>query len=73
VEVGDLSSWEIESDRAIADLFSYRGGGQQSREGSPKAVVEQPQHLAIALDRISVEPSGFLPMFFPYSLLPRTR
>ena len=73
VEVGDLSSWEIEPDRAIADLFSHHGGGQQSREGSPEAVVEQAQHLAIALSRISVEPSGFLPMFFPCSLLPRIR
>ena len=73
VEVGDLSSWQIEPDRAIADLFSHRGGGQQSREGSPEAVVEQAQHLAIALNRISVEPSDFLPMFFPCSLLPRIR
>ena len=67
IELGD------EPDRAIADLFSHRGGGQQSREGSPEAVVEQAQHLAIALSRISVEPSDFLPMFFPCSLLPRIR
>jgi hypothetical protein len=39
VEVGDLSSWQIEPDRASADLFSHCGGGQQSREGSPEAVV----------------------------------
>jgi hypothetical protein len=37
--------------RAIADLFSHRGGGQQSREGSPEAVVEQAQYLTIALSR----------------------
>jgi hypothetical protein len=49
MEVGDLSSWEIEPDRAIADLFSHRGGGQQSREGGSEAVVEQAQHLTIAL------------------------
>jgi hypothetical protein len=49
VEVGDLSSWEIEPDWAIADLFSHRGGGQQSREGGSEAVVEQAQHLAILL------------------------
>jgi hypothetical protein len=54
-------------------LFSHRGGGQQSREGSPEAVVEQAQHLTIALSRVSVEPSDFLPMFFPCSLLPRIR
>ena len=51
MEVGDLSSWEIEPDRAIADLFSYCGGGQQGREGSPEAAVEQAQRLAIALSR----------------------
>jgi hypothetical protein len=73
VEVGDLSSWQIEPDRAIADLFSHRGGGQQSREGSPEAVVEQAQHLAIAVSRISVKPSDFLPMFFRGSLLTRIR
>jgi hypothetical protein len=71
--VGDLSGREIEPDSAVADLFSHSRGGQQSRESGAEAVVEQAQHLVIALRRISVEPSGFLPMFFPCSRLPRIR
>ena len=74
------NSWKWEIYRAgrsnpigQSPIFLYRGGGQQSWEGSPEAVIEQAQHLAIALSRISVEPSDFLPMFFPCSLLPRIR
>jgi hypothetical protein len=49
MEVGNLSSREIEPDRAVADLFSHYGGGQQSRESGAEAVVEQAQHIGIAL------------------------
>ena len=48
MEMGNLSSREIEPDRAVAELFSHYGGGQQSRESGAEAVVEQAQHLAIA-------------------------
>jgi hypothetical protein len=48
MEVGNLSSREIEPNRAIA-LFSHYGGGQQSRESGAEAIVEQAQCLAIAL------------------------
>jgi hypothetical protein len=48
MEMGNLSSREIEPDRAVAELFSHYGGGQQSRESGAEAVVEQSQHLAIA-------------------------
>jgi hypothetical protein len=65
VEVGDLSSWQIEPDRAIADLFSHRGGGQQSREGSPEAVVEQAQHLTIALAGSALNLQIFCRCFSP--------
>ena len=53
--VGDLSRREIESDRAVAGLFSHRGGRQQSRKGGTQAVAGQAQHLAIAFSKISVE------------------
>ena len=66
--MGDLANEALMDKRR-----SHRGGGQQGWEGSPEAVVEQAQHLAIALSRISVEPSDFLPMFFPRSLLSRIR
>jgi len=46
VEVGDLSSREIEPDRAIADLFSHRGGRKQSRKGGTQAAISQAQRLA---------------------------
>jgi hypothetical protein len=41
VEVGDLSSWQIEPDRAIADLFSHRSGGQQSREAALEQLLNK--------------------------------
>lgn len=63
MEMGNLSSREIEPDRAVAELFSHYGGGQQSRESGAEAVVEQAQHLAIALRRIRFDPSD-LPMLF---------
>jgi len=37
VEVGDLSSREIEAGRAVADLFSHRGG----RYKAGKAALNQ--------------------------------
>ena len=49
MEVGNLSSREIEPDRAVAERFSHYGGGQQSGESGAEAIVEQAQHLAIAL------------------------
>ena len=49
MEVGNLSSREIEPDRAVAELFSHYGGGQQSGESGAEAIVEQAQYLAIAL------------------------
>jgi hypothetical protein len=61
MEMGNLSSREIEPDRAVAELFSHYGGGQQSRESGAEAVVEQAQHLAIALRRIRFDPID-LPM-----------
>jgi hypothetical protein len=61
MEMGNLSSREIEPDRAVAELFSHYGGGQQSRESGAEAVVEQAQHLAIALRRIRFDPLD-LPM-----------
>jgi hypothetical protein len=63
MEMGNLSSREIEPDRAVAELFSHYGGGQQSRESGAEAVVEQAQHLAIALRRIRFDPLD-LPMLF---------
>jgi hypothetical protein len=63
MEMGNLSSREIEPDRAVAELFSHYGGGQQSRESGAEAVVEQSQHLAIALRRIRFDPLD-LPMLF---------
>ena len=49
MEVENLSSREIEPDRAVAELFSHYGGGQQSGESGAEAIVEQAQYLAIAL------------------------
>ncbi len=46
MEVGNLSSGEIEPDRAVAELFSHYGGRQQSRESGAEAIVEQAQRLA---------------------------
>ena len=46
MEVGNLSSREIEPDRAVAELFSHYGGRQQSRESGAEAIVEQAQRLA---------------------------
>ena len=46
VAMGDLSSWKIESDRAVADLFSHGGGRQQSRKSGVKAAIEQTKQLA---------------------------
>jgi hypothetical protein len=43
MEVGNLSSREIEPDRAVAELFSHYGGGQQSGESGAEAIVEQAQ------------------------------
>jgi hypothetical protein len=63
VEVGDLSSREIEPDRAIADLFSHHGGRKQSRKSGTQAAIGQAQRLATAFSKISFEPSDFLPMF----------
>jgi hypothetical protein len=45
MEVGNLSSREIESSRAVAELLSHYGGGQQSRENGAEAIVEQAQRL----------------------------
>ena len=48
MEVGNLSSREIEPYRAVAELFSHYGGGQQSRESGAEAIVEQAQRLTTA-------------------------
>ena len=45
MEVGDLSSREIEPDRAIADLFSHRRGRKQSRKGGTQTAISQAQRL----------------------------
>jgi hypothetical protein len=39
VEMGDLSSREIEPDRAVADLFSHYGGRQQSRKSGTQVAL----------------------------------
>ena len=51
MEVGNLSSREIEPYRAVAELFSHYGGGQQSGESGAEAIVEQAQYLAIVLSQ----------------------
>jgi hypothetical protein len=41
VEVGDLSSWEIEPDRAIAGLFSWRAAANKSGKAALKQLLNK--------------------------------
>src|ERR1019366_10008921 len=47
--MGNLSSREMERDRAVAGLFSHHGGGQQSRESGTQAAIGRAQRLTTAL------------------------
>jgi hypothetical protein len=41
VEVGDLSSWEIEPDRAIADLFSQVAAANKAGKAALKQLLNK--------------------------------